>query len=42
MRRKGAQPINRESRTINSDYITSATRMELVQAPYEPDTTPPR
>jgi hypothetical protein len=42
MRRKGAQPINRESQTINTDYITSATRMELVQAPYEPDTTPPR
>ena len=41
-RKKGQESINLESQTINKNYFQSATRLEVVQKPYEPDTTPAR
>jgi len=41
-RKKGQTSINLESRSINKNYFQSATRLEVVEHPYEPDTTPAR
>ena len=41
-RRRGQEAINRETQKTNSGYFVSATRFEIVEAPYEPDTTPAR
>jgi hypothetical protein len=41
-RKKGQTSISLETRQINQNYFQSATRLEVVQKPYEPDTTPVR
>lgn len=41
-RKKGQTSINLETQQINSNYFQSATRLEVVEKPYEPDTTPAR
>jgi hypothetical protein len=41
-RKKGQVSINTETQQINRNYFQSATRLEVVQKPYEPDTTPAR
>lgn len=41
-RKKGQVSINLETQQLNSNYFQSATRLEVVQKPYEPDTTPAR
>jgi hypothetical protein len=41
-RKKGQVSINTETQQINRNYFQSATRLEVVQKPYEPDTTPVR
>ena len=41
-RKKGQTSINLETQTINKNYFQSATRLEVVQKPYEPDTRPVR
>lgn len=41
-RRRGQEAINRESQKANTGYFVSAVRLELVEAPYEPDPTPAR
>lgn len=41
-RKKGQVSINTETQTINKNYFQSATRLEVVQKPYEPDQTPVR
>jgi hypothetical protein len=41
-RKKGQISINPETQQINRNYFQSATRLEVVQRPYEPDTTPVR
>ncbi len=41
-RKKGQTSINLETQQINRNYFQSATRLEVVQKPYEPDTRPVR
>lgn len=41
-RKKGQTSISLETQQINKNYFQSATRLEVVQKPYEPDTTPVR
>jgi hypothetical protein len=41
-RRRGQEAVNLETQKANSGYFASATRLEIVEAPYEPDTTPAR
>lgn len=41
-RKKGQVSINPETQQINRSYFQSATRLEVVQKPYEPDDTPVR
>ena len=41
-RKKGQTSINLETQQINKNYFQSATRLEVVQKPYEPDTRPVR
>lgn len=41
-RRRGQDAVDRETQQSNKDYFVSAVRLELVQAPYEPDPTPAR
>ncbi len=41
-RKKGQTSINRETQKVQSNYFQSATRLEVVQLPYQPDTTPVR
>lgn len=41
-RKKGQISINPETQQINRNYFQSATRLEVVQKPYEPDDTPVR
>ena len=41
-RKKGQTSISLETQKINKNYFQSATRLEVVQKPYEPDTTPVR
>lgn len=35
-RKRGQQPINRQTQELNLGYFTSGTRLEVVEAPYEP------
>lgn len=41
-RKKGQVSINLETQQVNRNYFQSATRLEVVQKPYEPDDTPVR
>lgn len=41
-RKKGQTSISRETQKVQKNYFQSATRLEVVQLPYEPDTTPVR
>ncbi|OEO32010.1 hypothetical protein VW23_013550 [Devosia insulae DS-56] len=41
-RKKGQTSINLETQQINKNYFQSATRLEVLQKPYEPDTRPVR
>jgi len=41
-RKKGQVSINTETQQLNRNYFQSATRLEVVQKPYEPDVTPAR
>lgn len=41
-RKKGQTSINLETQQINKNYFQSATRLEVVEKPYEPDTRPVR
>lgn len=41
-RKKGQISINPETQKVNKNYFQSATRLEVVQKPYEPDDTPVR
>lgn len=41
-RRRGQEGLNLETQKANTGYFASATRLEIVEAPYEPDTTPAR
>jgi hypothetical protein len=35
-RKRGQEPINRETQELNLGYFTSGTRLEVVADPYEP------
>lgn len=35
-RKRGQEPINRETQELNLGYFTSGTRFEVIEAPYEP------
>lgn len=39
-RKKGQEPLNRETQEVNSGYFQSQTRLEVVQSPYLPSPTP--
>lgn len=41
-RRRGQDAVNLETQKANAGYFVSATRLEIVEAPYEPDPTPAR
>lgn len=41
-RKKGQTSINLETQKVQKNYFQSATRLEVVAKPYEPDTTPVR
>jgi len=41
-RKKGQTSINLETQQVNKNYFQSATRLEVVQKPYQPDTQPVR
>jgi hypothetical protein len=41
-RKKGQTSINLETQQVNKNYFQSATRLEVVEKPYEPDTRPVR
>lgn len=41
-RKKGQTAIGLETQKVQKNYFQSATRLEVVQRPYEPDTTPVR
>jgi hypothetical protein len=41
-RKKGQTSISLETQKINKNYFQSATRLEVVEKPYRPDTTPTR
>ena len=41
-RKKGQTSINLETQKVQRNYFQSATRLEVVQKPYQPDTTPVR
>jgi hypothetical protein len=41
-RKKGQVAVNAETQQLAGNYFQSATRLEVVQKPYEPDTTPAR
>jgi hypothetical protein len=41
LRRKGQTAVNVETQQVNKGYYSSSTRLEIVEAPYVPDTTPP-
>lgn len=40
LRRKGQEAISRETQQVNKGYYESRTRLEVVQAPYEPVAAP--
>ncbi len=40
LRRRGQEAISRETQQVNKGYYESRTRLEIVQAPYEPMPTP--
>lgn len=40
LRRKGQEAISRETQQVNKGYYESRTRLEVVQAPYEPAPAP--
>ena len=41
-RKKGQTSISLETQKVQKNYFQSATRLEVVEKPYEPDTTPVR
>lgn len=40
LRKKGQEALSRETQTVNKGYYESRTRLEVVQAPYQPAPTP--